>query len=191
MKRKTSVKIIALLAVIVLLFSGCTVRGGGRLLDARQIRYQSTFGINAAATMVEPRGDQDVETECIPEFEVCGHFTYFDKQERMKVLGEVEGLIALDVDPFFGAFAMVEGTYVNHCGVTGPACIFLYDSQRKGWDRNSYDPCGGFCEEFKPDRVGITLKNKCGDVIYQNCAPLDRGNIKICAPTIDLCDDCR
>lgn len=187
MKRKNSVKIVALLAVAILLFSGCTIRGGGRLLDADQIRCQSTFGINAVIREVEPDGDFAVEC-CFPEYEACGHFTYYDKQARLKVLGVVDGGIAFDIDECgIGAVATVWGEYEDHCGVTGPACIMLYDSQFNGACRNSYDPEGHWWEEFKPDRVGIKLMRPCQDE-YFNYAPLARGNIKICAPEIPFFD---
>ena len=175
-----------MLLVTILLLSGCTIRGGGRLLDAEQIRCQSTLGINVTITEVKDDCNDKVDSKCcFPEYEACGHFTYYDKQERLKVLGDIDGGITFDIDECgIGAVATVWGEYVDHCGVTGPACLMLYDSQFNGAIRNSFDPEGCWWEEFKADRLSIKLVRPGYKSSYFNCAPLTRGNIKICAPII-------
>ncbi|BES64223.1 hypothetical protein SANA_06620 [Gottschalkiaceae bacterium SANA] len=163
MKTKKYIKVLALVVVTVLLLSGCTIRGGGLLMDCEDPCAHpstlTTFGINA---VIEK--DPCCDDRCC-EYDVSGHFTYFDKQECVKIKGTVEGGMVLDFDPCKpGAIGTVYGEYTDMCGATGACCIMLYDSDYAG--------------QFKCDAVAIKLLSG-PEEGYNNFAPLLRGNIKI------------
>ncbi len=148
MKVKKGIKVIALVVVVMVLFSGCVIRGGGLIMDACAPRDMSTFGINVT----------------IDECGTSGHFTYLDKQARIKLHGDVKSAMIIDDPCHPGAVGMVEGVYTDRCGATGAACIFLYDS----------DQAGAFkCEYFEMDLLSGPLKG------YHKEGPMARGNYKI------------
>ena len=174
MKSKTSVRIVALLAVVVLLFSGCMVplnlisaniHGGGRIFGvdpSMHPAHQAKFNIQATVNRICDKEVDEAEAYCCHDYEydIKGKFTYQDPTfERcgLKVVGCFEDVCKIEkpmCEDDLEIYMKIKGTWYDRFGKSGPCTITLYDT----------DPRPGnemrFCN-FDPDKFGIKLYNKC------------------------------
>ncbi len=169
MKRKNSVKIVALLTLAVVLFSGCMVplnliganiHGGGRIQGVEPCKHpamQAKFNIQACVERICARESDAVEKECCDDYEynIEGRFTYQDPTFEcgLKVVGNFEDVCKIEkpaCEDDLEIYMKVRGEWTDRCGVTGPCVIYLYDSDpRPGEEKD-------FCH-FDPDKFGIKL----------------------------------
>lgn len=174
MKRKNSVKVVALLTLAVLLFSGCMVplnlistniHGGGRILGVEPSMHpamQAKFNIQACVERICDGEPDAVEEKCCHDYEydIKGKFTYQDPTfecRGLKIVGCFEDVCKIQkpaCEDDLEIYMKIRGEWRDKYGATGPCVIYLYDTDPRPGEQMD------FCN-FDPDKFGIKLYKPC------------------------------